>query len=229
MAPRPLTVAVLARRLEVGERTVQRDLKTLTETGVPVYSVTGRGGGWYIDPAMTLSPIGFTTREACAVAAALAAADSSAPFSDGARAAMRKIAASLSGQVSTDVHNLASQLVALPSRIDPTVRAAVERAVTEREVLRLRYLDANERASEREVEPAGLLTAQGRWYLLAWCRARSAPRGFRLDRIQAAVSTGDAAPRRELADMLGSAAAGAVPPPAIDSLVTDRNRVGERW
>ncbi|MCK9894813.1 HTH domain-containing protein [Frankia sp. AgB32] len=112
VAPRPLTVAALARRLEVGERTVQRDLKALTETGVPVYSVTGRGGG-----------------------------------------------------------------------------------------------------------TAGLLTAQGRWYLLAWCRARNAPRGFRFDRIQAAVPMGEAAPQRELADMLGSAAAGAAPPPAIDSLV----------
>ncbi len=108
----------------------------------------------------------------------------------------------------------------MPSRIDPTVRAAVERAVTECEVLWLSYLDANEQASEREVEPIGLLTAQGRWYLLAWCRVRRASRGFRLDRIQAAALTGKGAPRRVLADILGSAAPGAVPPPVLDSLTT---------
>ncbi|CAJ59215.1 MULTISPECIES: helix-turn-helix transcriptional regulator [Frankia] len=218
VAPRPVTVPVLARRLEVSERTVQRDLKALAETGAPVYSATGRGGGWSVDPAMTLPPIGFTPGEALAVAAALAAAEGSAPFADGIRGAMRKIAASLSGQALVEAHELAAQIVALPSRLDPTVRGAVEWALTRREVLSLSYLDAGGRTSEREVEPAGLLAAEGRWYLVAWCRLRRAPRGFRLDRIRAAAPTGQAAPRRELADLLGSAATGAVTPAVLDSL-----------
>ncbi|CAM5715941.1 hypothetical protein SALBM311S_04354 [Streptomyces alboniger] len=54
-APRPLTVAALATRFDVSTRTVQRDLQTLMETGVPVRSIPGRGGGWSIDPAMTRS------------------------------------------------------------------------------------------------------------------------------------------------------------------------------
>ncbi|EIV94605.1 YafY family protein [Frankia sp. QA3] len=217
VAPRPVTVPALARRLEVSERTVQRDLKALAETGAPVYSATGRGG-WSVDPAMTLPPIGFTPGEALAVAAALAAAEGSAPFADGTRGAMRKIAALLSGQARVEAHELAAQIVALPSRIDPAVRDAVERALTRREVLSLSYLDAGGRTSEREVEPAGLLTTEGRWYLVAWCRLRRAPRGFRLDRIRGAAPTGQAAPRRELADLLGSAAAGAVTPAVLDSL-----------
>jgi proteasome accessory factor B len=221
-APRPVTVAVLARRLEVSGRTVQRDLRALAQTGAPVYNATGRGGGWYVDPAMTLPPIGFTPREALAVAAALSAAESSAPFADGVRGAMRKIAASLSGAARTEAGELAARIVALPSRIDPEVRGAVERAITGQEVLRLIYLDASGQTSEREVEPAGLLTAGGRWYLLAWCRLRRAPRGFRLDRIRAAAPTGSPAPPREIGDMLGSAAAGAVTPPALDGLATPR-------
>lgn len=36
----------LARRLEVSERTVLRDLEELGATGVPVYAVRGRGGGF---------------------------------------------------------------------------------------------------------------------------------------------------------------------------------------
>ncbi|KJE22310.1 WYL domain [Frankia torreyi] len=94
----------------------------------------------------------------------------------------------------------------------------MERALTRREVLPLGYQDAGGRTSEREAEPAGLLTAGGRWYLVAWCRLRRAPRGFRLDRIRGAAPTGQAAPRRELADLLGSAATGAVTPDALDSL-----------
>jgi proteasome accessory factor B len=213
-----VTVPTLARRLEVSERTIQRDLRALTETGAPVYNATGRGGGWYVDPAVTLPPIGFTPREALAVAAALAAGESSAPFADGIRGAMRKIVASLSGQALTGTQELAAQIVTVPGGVDPAVRTAVERAVTGHEVLWLSYLDSGGQASEREVEPVGLLTAGGRWYLLAWCRMRSAPRGFRLDRIQAAASTGRPAPPRELADMLTSAAAGAVTPSALDGL-----------
>jgi proteasome accessory factor B len=222
VAPRPVTVPVLARRLEVSERTVQRDLRALAERGAPVYNATGRGGGWYVDPAMTLPPVGFTPREALAVAAALSAAGSSAPFADGVRGAMRKIVASLSGEALAEAHELAAQIVALPGRVDPAVRAAVERALTGREVLRLHYLDADGQASERDVEPAGLLTAEGRWYLLAWCRMRRAPRGFRLDRIQSAAPTGHPAPRRDLADMLNSAAAAAATPPALESLASRR-------
>jgi predicted DNA-binding transcriptional regulator YafY len=41
-----VTAAELARRLEVSERTVLRDLAELGSTGVPVYAVRGRGGGF---------------------------------------------------------------------------------------------------------------------------------------------------------------------------------------
>ncbi|MFF9409701.1 alpha/beta hydrolase fold domain-containing protein [Streptomyces anandii] len=41
--------------------------------------------------------------------------------------------------------------------------------------------DSAGRESDRVVEPVGLLTAGGRWYLIAWCRTRQARGGFRLD------------------------------------------------
>jgi predicted DNA-binding transcriptional regulator YafY len=48
------------------------------------------------------------------------------------------------------------------------------------------------------VEPAGLLTADGRWYLIAWCRTRRAGRGFRLDRIATATPAGEQAQPHDL-------------------------------
>lgn len=81
VAPRPLTVAALATRFEISTRTVQRDLQTLLETGVPVRSIPGRGGGWSIDPEMTLPPVRLTADEASALITALAAADASTPTS----------------------------------------------------------------------------------------------------------------------------------------------------
>lgn len=212
-APRPRTVAALAARFEVSTRTVQRDLQALMQSGVPVRAVPGRGGGWTVDPAMTLPPIHFTAQEASAVTAALAAADTCAPYAGAARTAYQKIAAALTGPASEAARELAARIVALPSRTDPSVRIAVEQALADAVVLRLTYVDAAGRESDRLVEPAGLLTANGRWYLIAWCRTRRAGRGFRLDRITTAVPTGDRARPHDLAELLhGSTAAGATPP-----------------
>lgn len=41
-----MTAAELARRLEVSERTVLRDLEVLSGSGVPVYATRGPGGGF---------------------------------------------------------------------------------------------------------------------------------------------------------------------------------------
>ncbi|WP_129308289.1 WYL domain-containing protein [Streptomyces sp. L2] len=218
-APRLLTVAALAARFEVSTRTVQRDLQTLMETGVPVRATSGRGGGWTVDPDMTLPPIRFTADEASALAAALAAADAGAPYAGAARTAAQKIAASMTGPASAAARHLAARIVALPPPSDSAIRTAVEQALTAGTVLRLSYVDAAGRESERAVEPAGLLVADGRWYLIAWCRAREAGRGFRLDRITAAAPTDERAKPHDLAALLrGSAADGAARPAALSAL-----------
>ncbi|MET9631578.1 YafY family protein [Lentzea sp. NPDC006480] len=205
-APRSLTVASLAARLEVSTRTVQRDLQALMEAGVPVRTTPGRGGGWSIDPAMTLPPLHFTPEEASVLAAALAGADGS----HAARTAFQKIAAVLNGPATAAAAGLAARIVTLPSRTDAQVRAAVHQALDTNTVLRLTYTDASGRQSERVVEPAGLLTTDGRWYLIAWCRTRHAGRGFRLDRITAAMTTSEHAQSHDLGELLrGSAAADA--------------------
>ncbi|WP_266375675.1 WYL domain-containing protein [Streptomyces canus] len=219
-APRPLTVAALAARFEVSIRTVQRDLQALMEAGVPVRATVGRGGGWAIDPEMTLPPIHFTAEEASALAVALAAVEVSTPYAGAARAAGLKIAASMTGHATAAAQQLAARIVSLPSPADTVVRAAVEQALTTRTVLRLSYVDATGRRSDRAVEPAGLLTADGRWYLIAWCRTRQAGRGFRLDRIAAAAPTNEQARSHDLSALLrGSAAADAVRPATLASLM----------
>ena len=41
-----VTAAEVAAELEVSERTARRDLDALAQSGVPVYSIQGRAGGW---------------------------------------------------------------------------------------------------------------------------------------------------------------------------------------
>ncbi|WP_431677873.1 helix-turn-helix transcriptional regulator [Kitasatospora sp. KL5] len=226
-APRPLTVAVLATRFEVGTRTVQRDLQALMQAGVPVRAASGRGGGWSIDPGTTLPPIRLTADEASALTAALAAVDAATPYAGAARTAAQKITASMTGPASEAAREFAARIVALPTRSDPAIRTTVEQSLAAHTVLRLSYTDAAGRESDRVVEPAGLLTADGRWYLIAWCRTRLAGRGFRLDRIAAAAPTGERAQPRDLAGLLRDSAAAGAGQPAVLAALAARPREPE--
>ncbi|MEV0150062.1 MULTISPECIES: WYL domain-containing protein [unclassified Nonomuraea] len=197
-APRPRTVGWLAERYGVARRTVQRDLQALMETGVPVRMEAGRQGGWFIDRDTSLPPINLTTTEALAVAAALAGAEQTTPFSAAGPAAMRKLAAALSESAAEEVRALTDRIHVLPARTAPDVLPVIEQAVARQRVVWIRYADSAERRSEREVEPGGLLTASGSWYLIGWCRSRRAGRGFRLDRILAAELRDEPCPAREM-------------------------------
>ncbi|MEU7746786.1 WYL domain-containing protein [Nonomuraea sp. NPDC049158] len=200
-APRPRTVGWLADRFGVSRRTIQRDLQALMEARVPVRAEAGPRGGWFIDRDTALPPINLTAAEALAVAAALAGAEQTTPFSAAGPAAMRKLAAALSESAVEEVRALTERIHVLPARTASGVLPVVEQAVARRRVVWIRYADSAGRESEREVEPGGLLTASGSWYLIGWCRSRRAGRGFRLDRILAAELRDEPCPARTVTSL----------------------------
>src|SRR3979411_1688956 len=94
-APRPMRAAALARRFEVSVRTIERDLSSLQQAGVPIWAQPGPGGGYALDPTTTLPPLNLTPDEATAIAVALAAT-SPMPFAAAGRAALQKLTAVMS-------------------------------------------------------------------------------------------------------------------------------------
>ena len=81
------------------------------------------------------------------------------------------------------------------------VPLAIQEAITVRRVLLLDYRDRRDVVTVREVEPVAFAGTRAHWYLLGWCRLREGARAFRVDRILAAVDTGEPAPRRSYADL----------------------------
>ena len=61
------TASELADLLEVSERTILRDVEALSEAGVPVYTVAGRGGGVELIEGFRTDLTGLTAGEAASV------------------------------------------------------------------------------------------------------------------------------------------------------------------
>jgi predicted DNA-binding transcriptional regulator YafY len=207
-APRSLSASDLARRFEVSARTIERDILALQESGVPIWSQTGRRGGYTLDPRRTLPPVNFTAEEATAIAVALAASRN--PFGAAGQAATRKLVAAMAEADSEAASKLASRVwVTWPARppARPEIVSAVESAVADRMVLRIDYTDRGGQPTRRLVEAHGIAGGPGAWYLVGWCRTRDGPRTFKINRISSAALTSERAPERDLEDLLGWAGA----------------------
>lgn len=184
-APRSRTAAQLAARFEVSVRTIERDLLALQEAGVPIWAQTGPGGGYAIDRAATLPPLNLSPAEAAAVAVALAAPGAT-PLPQAARSALHKLVAVMAAPDAEAARLLARRVVAVGRPASPAalVPPAVEQALVKGRVVAVVYEDRSGAVTRREIEPAGLVGVDDRWYLVGHCRLRGGTRVFRVDRVR---------------------------------------------
>ncbi|MFV0435242.1 MAG: helix-turn-helix transcriptional regulator [Leucobacter sp.] len=64
--------AELARRLDVSQRTLRRDVAGLQELGYPITTTRGTGGGYQLGPGGSLPPLVLSEDEAAVLARAVA-------------------------------------------------------------------------------------------------------------------------------------------------------------
>ena len=197
VSPRPRSARWLAERFEVSSRTIERDLSALQQAGVPIWAEPGRSGGYRIDPAHTLAPLGFTVDEALAVTVALGMLTTS-PFRDAATSALRKVVAVMDDRSLRETAELAARVHLLDDGPVPESPTVLAQALRTGHVLRLRYTDRHGVPTTRDVEPLGCVGRGREWYLIAWCRLRNGVRAFRGSRVVTAEPTGERPPRRPL-------------------------------
>jgi predicted DNA-binding transcriptional regulator YafY len=195
VAPRPRSARWLAERFEVSSRTIERDLSALQQAGVPIWAEPGRTGGYCLDAAHTLAPLGLTVDEALAVTIGLGMLSAS-PFKEAATSALRKAVAVMDERSLGDTAELATRIHLLEDRPVSEAPAALATALRTGLVLSIVYRDRNGNETSREVEPMGYVGRGRDWYLIAWCRLRDGLRAFRGDRIVEATPTGERPPRR---------------------------------
>ncbi|ROP65278.1 YafY family protein [Curtobacterium sp. PhB115] len=194
-APALRSARLLAERFGVSVRTVERDLLSLQQAGVPIWAEPGRTGGYTVDASATLPPLGLTIEEALAVAIGLGTLAAS-PFRDAARSAARKVTAVLAEDDARRTARLASRVHLLESGERVPGPTALAAALTGGRVVRMRYRDASGTETDRDVEPLGYIGKGEDWYLVAWCRLRDGVRAFRGDRVLEVQDTDERAPAR---------------------------------
>ena len=179
----------LAREFGVSVRTVKRDLAALDNSGVPVWSRPGPGGGYGLAVGASLPPVSLSPAQAVALMAAVSAA-SDAPYADLAAAGVQKILDVLDPRTRARADELAGRVWVNAIASSPrTIRSALEEAMAEQRVLRIRYTARDGATTTRDVEPVLFAATNGQWYLVGWCRLRDAMRWFALSRIERASVT----------------------------------------
>jgi predicted DNA-binding transcriptional regulator YafY len=185
-----LTAEELADRLEVSERTVQRDAQALASAGVPIVSVRGPAGGYRLERGYRTRLTGLDATEAEALFVGPAA---ELGLGRELTAARLKLLASLPEELQ-DRAGRAAQLFHVDMRgwfreedrvpHLPTIAGALWRGRR----LDIRYREGTIVVARR-LDPLGLILKAGVWYLLA--RRRGEERVYRVSRIASARERGD--------------------------------------
>jgi len=197
-ARRRLRAADLSEQFGVSERSVYRDIAALQEAGFPV--VGSAGDGYQVPAAAFLKPLQLTQSEAVALAMAAQTLEATADprLRDLLQLALGKVESVLSPEARRQVRRQRAEVLVPAGALRPGgPLGAVLEAMASRSVLRIHYQAVkDDRASEREIEPLGLVRLVDGWLLVAYCRLRHAARAFRVDRIRSVHPTGEAyAPR----------------------------------
>jgi len=179
------TARELARRLEVSERTIYRDVDALSASGVPVYAERGSQGGIALSEGYRRALMHFGEDEIRALFIGGTAVLSDLGLGPNLERALEKLRGGL-GEVQQRAAERARNRIHVDQRrwnqSDPPVErlALLRRAVWDDRCVELGYEDRLRSRTVRRIMPYGLVSKAGVWYLIA--QTGEGFRSFRVDR-----------------------------------------------
>ncbi|WP_240967792.1 helix-turn-helix transcriptional regulator [Paenibacillus aquistagni] len=177
MHKKTLTAKELADQFEVSPRTIYRDIDTLCEAGIPIYTTKGKGGGIRLVDSYILNKSILSEKE------------------------QEEILSSLYGlhAVSGDIEQVLSKLSGLFNKTSPSwievdlsqwgaddsgKYQLLRTAILQQRVIVFDYYNSYGQFSRRRVEPLQLWFKHKTWYLRAYCTDKEAVRLFKLTRMK---------------------------------------------
>jgi len=185
-----LTGRELAERLEVSERTVHRDMESLSAAGVPVFALRGAQGGWQLEASWRTQVPGLEEAELRGLMMAQPRIIGDARLASAAERALEKLMAALPTSLREQAASIRQRLYVdtsgwRPSQENLAMLPIVQDAVSRDRKLAILYSKPNGERSERTIDPLGLVAKGSAWYLVA--NTTAGMRTFRVSRIERAT------------------------------------------
>lgn len=190
-----MTTKVLAKELEVTERTIHRDMESLSAAGIPVLAERGKHGGWRLVDQYRTRLTGLKESELKTLFLSPSfQLLSDLGFTKDWKEARQKLLASLPNALQTHADELWNRVhidtdTWRQSSQELSALSTLQQAIWEERKLKMKYEKANKETSERVVEPLGLVAKGRTWYLIAISSGDI--RNFRVSRIKSAELTSD--------------------------------------
>lgn len=186
-----VTAQELADRFDVSLRTIYRDIRSLEQAGVPIYSEAGVG--YAVVDGYKIPPTLFTREEALSFVAAekIMQVYVDQELSEHFASALFKMKAVLRTAQKVEVSEITPAVLMRTDKTVfnkkvPSALSTLFKSISLKQQLRIAYINGAEtEATLRTVEPIGVFHENGYWYFMAYCHLRQSYRQFRSDRIQA--------------------------------------------
>lgn len=192
-----ITAKELADRFEVSTRTIYRDIDVLSGAGVPVYTNKGSKGGICLLEDYALNKAIFNEHESNSLVLAIKTLQAIRyPQLDGV---LDKMGAMFKNAAHSDWVNIEfPQWGSGPNEDDKFVK--IKHAILNRKIITFEYVNAQDKKSDRSVEPVQLIFRGQAWYLWGFCAVRDEFRTFRISRIKNLAVTDKSFQKRLIAN-----------------------------
>lgn len=178
-----ITVQELAERFEVSKRTIFRDLDTLNESGIPIVTYSGIGGGVAVIEGYKFKNNILTKKDIKNIFTALNGLMSIDESTD-----LTNLMAKLVPEETSTIFSESDYVIDLSSWFKDSITqekvSNLHKAIKNRNCIYLEYISKRSH-SVRIIQPHKLVFKQSYWYLYAFCEDNQEFRLFKVNRIAA--------------------------------------------
>ncbi len=170
-----------AQLFNVSKRTILRDMETLSVSNIPIYSVIGVNGGYGIMDEYKVDKRLLSSADLENILTALGGLEQIL-VSEEVEVTLKKIEAMVSPSAAKASIRLSFYDWEGRSEIRQTLRTC-QQAIGKSRLVTFDYIDKNDAATKRTVEPYRLHFSETSWYLKGYCLDRKGYRTFKLSRM----------------------------------------------
>jgi len=187
-----ITAKTLAERFDVSQRTIYRDIDTLSLAGIPVYTEKGKNGGISLLPDFVLSKSILSEQEQNEILSALQG--------------LSNVKTAETSQVLRKLSTIFNKTAANWLEVDFTDWGYMngrffndfKTAILEHRIVEFDYYSTYGEKTCRRVEPIQLWFKSKAWYIKGFCLTRQDMRLFKLTRVKNLILTNESFTERDL-------------------------------